>query len=353
MSDTLNVTNAANDVNAAEPAAPPDLVKVRADVMASNAPDTVNPASAAEVAAPVQVGALLREGREKLKLSAGDIATKLRMGVKQVTALENADYAALPTGTFLRGFVRNYARMVSLNADEVLALLEKNNSAAVAIRATPVVVPSQQNIKVPAPGGELATPNGRAIVVGVVILLLLAAVWYWWVHVFPYRSEGGRVRASATQSIAVPQPAVTAESPPQPVQLPSADSVPAVSPTGIGAGDKTVAIATPPVAPVVAGPVAIPVAEKPRAPARPAVVPAGNAALGFTFSGESWVEVIDGTGKTVVSRRFTAGDAEEVIGRAPFSVVIGNASLTRMAFNGRELDLEPHTRGAVARMTLK
>lgn len=349
MSDTANVTNAANDVNAAEPAAPPDLVKVRADVIASNALDTLNRAPAAEVATPVQVGVLLREGREKLNLSAGDIATKLRMGVKQVTALENADYAALPTGTFLRGFVRNYAKMVSLNADEVLALLEKNNSAAVAIRATPVVVPSQQNIKVPAPGGELATPNGRAIVVGIVVLLLLAAVWYWWVHVFPYRSEGGRVRAAATQSIAVPQPAETAESPPQAVQTPSVDSAQAVSPTGIGAG----AIASPPVAPVVAGPVAIPAAEKPRAPARPAMVPSGSAALGFTFSGESWVEVIDGTGKTVVSRRFAAGDAEEVIGRAPFSVVIGNASLTRMAFNGRELDLEPHTRGAVARMTVK
>ena len=88
---------------------------------------------------------------------------------------------------------------------------------------------------------------------------------------------------------------------------------------------------------------------RPRSP----VPPAGGAALGFTFSGESWVEVIDGSGKTILSRRYRAGDAEEVSGRAPFSVVIGNAKSTRMAFNGREFDLDPHTRGAVARVTVK
>ena len=80
---------------------------------------------------------------------------------------------------------------------------------------------------------------------------------------------------------------------------------------------------------------------------------AGGAALGFTFSGDSWVEVVDGAGKTILSRRFKSGDAEEIAGRAPLAVVIGNASTTRMAFNGREFDLVPHTRGAVARMTVK
>jgi cytoskeleton protein RodZ len=84
-----------------------------------------------------------------------------------------------------------------------------------------------------------------------------------------------------------------------------------------------------------------------------ATTAAGGAALGFTFSGESWVEVMDASGKKVLSRRFKAGDAEEVLGRAPFTVTIGNASSTRMAFNGREFALDPHTRGAVARVVVK
>jgi cytoskeleton protein RodZ len=80
---------------------------------------------------------------------------------------------------------------------------------------------------------------------------------------------------------------------------------------------------------------------------------ARTSTLGFTFSGESWVEIIDSNGKTILSRRFKAGDTEEVVGRAPFSVVVGNAKSTRMAFNGREFALEPHTRVSVARVTVK
>ena len=79
----------------------------------------------------------------------------------------------------------------------------------------------------------------------------------------------------------------------------------------------------------------------------------GQGLLGFTFGGESWVEVVDRTGKTVLSKRYKGGEAEEIIGVAPFSIVIGNAHVTRMAYNGKEVDLVPHTRVSVARLTVK
>lgn len=348
-----------------------DPVAARAGVIASN--DATSPSGQALTAplvlplTQVSVGALLREGREKLSLSAGDIATKLRMGLKQVLSLENSEFAALPTGTFLRGFVRNYAKAVALNADDILDLLEKTHIGAAAVNASSVVVPSQQNIKVPVPGGELSTSKGRAFVIGVVILLLLAAVWYWWEYVYPHRDEGGRANTGATQSIALPQaePATTLIAS-APSSSSSASSAAAIA-TGDGATQKP----TETIAPTgVAGDIAsssssqsgvtavifspLPenaiVTESARTRTAP---PAGSATLGFTFSGDSWVEVADSGGKTILSRRFKAGDTEEVFGRAPFSVVIGVAKSTRMAFNGREFDLDPHTRGAVARVTVR
>ena len=354
---------------AAETPNPKDPVAARAEVFASNdATSHVGHASMpadsplSATPADLSVGTWLREGREKLNLSPGDIATTLRMGLKQVTALEKSDYAALPTGTFLRGFVRNYAKAVGLNAEEVLALLERTHSGAAAVKASSEVVPNQQNIKVPAPGGRLATPNGRAFIIGIVVMLLLAAGWYWWEYVFPHRNEGGRANAGATQSIAVPQPAPSAPAVSlAPVAVPAtadaatqsaAPEAPAIAAMVIGAGPGSSAPpATPPRAvgpPAVAGAKG---AESARVPAL--APPAGGAALGFTFSGESWVEVVDGSGKKLLSRHFKAGDAEEVLGQAPFSVVIGNAKSTRMAFNGREFNLEPHTRAAVARVTVK
>lgn len=75
--------------------------------------------------------------------------------------------------------------------------------------------------------------------------------------------------------------------------------------------------------------------------------------LGLTFSDRSWVRVQDANGKVVVDKIFKGGDAEEVTGKAPFTVVIGNAKATRLAYNGKEIDLAPHTRATVARMTVK
>jgi cytoskeleton protein RodZ len=62
---------------------------------------------------------------------------------------------------------------------------------------------------------------------------------------------------------------------------------------------------------------------------------------------------MDGTGRTIMSRRYKAGEADEVTGKGPFAVVVGNAASTRMAVNGREFDLAPHTRATVARVTVK
>ncbi|MEO8101547.1 MAG: RodZ domain-containing protein [Betaproteobacteria bacterium] len=347
---------------------PKDPVVARAEVIASNdptAPDQHPSTQAATPVAPASVGALLKVGREKLGLSPGDIATKLRMGLKQVVALESSDFAALPTGTFLRGFVRNYAKAVALNADEVLVLLERTHSAAAAVKASSEVVPSQQNIKVPVPGGDLANPRARALAIGVVFLLLLGAVWYWWQYVFLARSDSGRTSASTALSVLIPspEPSVSAGPPANalpPVSAPAStdvattnQSVPLPATVDIAGAGLANLVQQPAVTPAVLSPPAsVAPASEPARERIPPPIP-GNAALGFTFSGESWVEVVDASGKTILSRRFKAGDAEEVSGRAPFVVVIGNAKSTRMAFNGREFDLDPFTRGAVARATVQ
>ena len=367
----------------AENSAPGDALVARAAAVASNdstshddalaiVTATVSPSPPGSSETPVTVGSVLREGREKLGLSPGDIANRLRMGIKQVIALENSDYASVPTGTFLRGFVRNYAKAVALNAAEVVALLESTHGNAVAVKASHIVVPSQQNIQVPMPGSKLSLPNIRHFGVGFVAVCLLAVVWYWWEYVLPYRTEGGRAKTAETAISIAPVtvvPAISLSSPNTPAVdakalTPATDTPVAATNTDVAsAGTASTAGVTSITSSVESVPVPASVApallptvtakETETARERKESPVAGGAVLGFTFSGESWVEVVDGTGKRVLSRRFKAGDAEEVLGRAPFTIVIGNASSTRMAFNGREYNLDPHTRGAVARVTVK
>ncbi len=56
-------------------------------------------------------GALLRVAREATGMSIDAVAQNLKLAPRQVKALEEGDYAHLPGRTFIRGFVRNYARL--------------------------------------------------------------------------------------------------------------------------------------------------------------------------------------------------------------------------------------------------
>ena len=70
------------------------------------------------------VGTTLRAAREALGLTAQEIADRTKFSVRQVEALEQDDVAHLPQGTFLRGFIRSYARVVHLEPEPLLNGIE-------------------------------------------------------------------------------------------------------------------------------------------------------------------------------------------------------------------------------------
>src|SRR3954462_46516 len=86
------------------------------------------------------LGALLAEGREHHGLSRNEVAQRLHMSPSQVEALKSGDYTRLPKGTFLRGFVRNYAKLVAIDPESVLPLLAEGMPRDPAPR---IVVPTQ------------------------------------------------------------------------------------------------------------------------------------------------------------------------------------------------------------------
>jgi cytoskeleton protein RodZ len=335
---------------------------------------------------PGTPGAMLRAAREALGLSVGDVSTRMRMGVRQIEALERAEYNSLPSGTFLRGMVRNYAKAVNVDADTAIRLLEETYShASVSLKDAKIVVPSQ-NIKVSGGPGFFSANRLKLFGFAAIAILAAGAAGYWWQYIRPQLGGSGatstRQLPAAEKSVAVapPQlqpttslPVPASAAPSTPVEQPATSSAtPAVAP-------PAPAVATPPAtippAPTVSSapasaPVTAtvtpqptlaesssssPVAEsiKLKTDANAAARPAGTSVLGFTFGGESWVEVVDGRGRTLVARRYESGETEEVSGRAPFSIVVGNAAQVRMAYNGKEFDLKPHTRTRTARLTLK
>lgn len=66
-------------------------------------------------------GGLLRAVRERLGLSVQDVADHTRISVRYLEALEGETKASLPSATFVRGYVREIARMLQLDAEAVAA----------------------------------------------------------------------------------------------------------------------------------------------------------------------------------------------------------------------------------------
>ncbi|UVO55345.1 helix-turn-helix domain-containing protein [Sphingomonas sp. SUN039] len=87
---------------------------------------------------PHSVGERLHAARLAGGLDLGDIATKTRVPMRHLEAIERSDYASLPSITYALGFARQYARAVGLNEIDVArdlraelgrAPLEANESA--------------------------------------------------------------------------------------------------------------------------------------------------------------------------------------------------------------------------------
>jgi len=71
------------------------------------------------------VGERLSQAREARGLSVDDVASALKLGPRQVAALEAGDWQSLPGNAFARGFVRNYARYLELEVGPLMAALDQ------------------------------------------------------------------------------------------------------------------------------------------------------------------------------------------------------------------------------------
>ncbi len=308
------------------------------------------------------LGATLAAERERQGLSRADIAHRLHMSPSQVEALEIGDYRLLPKGTFLRGFVRNYAKALGIAPEPLLEML----AGTVPPTPTPGIVVPTQNIRFDPLGERLSSPYVKAATLAALAIAAGFAVMYWAMYVRP------QPPALATHAAAEPAPAAAPGSAPRreptgPAPVPGA-GVPAAPPgpaapvpamTGAAAATPAGALA-PPAKPAPEAKSADDAKPAPAvASARPGKVASSEGSgaphrrLHFHFAGDSWVEVRDANGSVLFQRLNPAGTEAQVSGRPPLQVVVGNAPEVQMTLDGKPFDLGSYTNVAVARFTLE
>ncbi len=300
---------------------------------------------AAESRPEVSVGLVLRQARESRQMSVADVAQLLKISYRQVDALESDNWDALPGQTFVLGFIRNYARLLHLDATPLLQQIK----AAQTPDNPNIVLPEASAASLPQPGQgkrrDLAAVAGAALMVGVAVAAYFLVPADFWQSAPEPEPVAETAAAEAEPEQAFP-PAAPAEGNSSeaaatgvPEQAPTAVVPPAAAAPAPVAAPAPAAVAAP--APVTVSP-----------PAPSGAVAAGQARFKFRFEQPSWVEVKDKSGQIVFSQLNPAGSEREVEGVPPFSLVVGNASHVKLTYKGRDVPLEPRSKDDVARVSL-
>ena len=74
--------------------------------------------------------------------------------------------------------------------------------------------------------------------------------------------------------------------------------------------------------------------------------------LALRTSADSWIDVQDGRGQSLLSRNVQPGETVGLDGALPLRLTIGNAAATQLTFRGQAVDLSASTRDNVARLQL-
>ena len=83
------------------------------------------------------------------------------------------------------------------------------------------------------------------------------------------------------------------------------------------------------------------------------VISPGQPVLRFSFKEDAWLEVEDSTGRLLFSQFNAAGSEQVLTGKPPFALVVGNAAHVELTYGNKAVELKPHIKVNVARLTLK
>ncbi|RWT63619.1 cytoskeleton protein RodZ [Klebsiella quasipneumoniae] len=296
-------------------------------------------------------GARLRHAREQLGLSQQAVAERLCLKVSTVRDIEDDKAPADLASTFLRGYIRSYARLVHIPEDELLPMMAKQAP----IRAAKVAPMQSFSL-----GKRRKKRDGWLMSFTWLVLFVvigLSGAWWWQDH----KAQQEEISTMADQSSAELNSGDTSS---QSVPLdtsapaaPTADSAPTTSAPAQTPADNNAVVAPSQANVDTAG-------AAPTAPATPATPlptdqanvtnPAASAQdLVMNFSADCWLEVSDATGKKLFSGLQRKGGNLNLSGQAPYKLKIGAPAAVEIQYLGKPVDLSRFIRtNQVARLTL-
>lgn len=267
----------------------------------------------------LSVGTRLRTARQAAGMSINDVSQHIKLTPKQIATIESDGFEELGL-VFSRGFVRNYARLLGLDANALMSEMSNTmHGKAESLSIHDEHIPLTSGLS---KYWLIMTAIALTLVIGVPLLV------YHWLS----GDDNPPKIAAAVASVAQPKTTVKPVAPVPPTET---------------------------VAPQPAQPAPLAVAPTPATTAQPEMAASSSAdtqatgRLQFQFEQDSWVQIRDSKQHTLLSHLYRGGETAEVSGTPPLSVVIGNAPHVTLTYNDQKVDLTAHTAATVARLTLE
>jgi cytoskeleton protein RodZ len=326
----------------------------------------MNTEATQEKSAVNSTGERLRLAREHMGLSQQNVAERLCLKLTTVRDIEEDKSPPDLASTFLRGYIRSYARLVHVPEEELLPMMAKQ---------TPIRAAKVEPMQSFSLGKRRKKRDGWLMIFTWLVLFVvvgLTGAWWWQNHKAAQDdlvSLSDQNSASGDNSQSIP---LTDESSSEETTAPTPpdESSEGAAQTGTNAAAGTATDAATNAAPATSVPLnnssatapSNQAAVSPSAPengalptntagvSSPAVDP--NAMV-LNFSADCWLEVTDSAGKKLFSGMQRSGGKLSLAGTAPYRVKIGAPSAVQIQYQGQPVDLSRFIRNnQVARLTI-
>ena len=314
--------------------------------------------------AALSTGVRLRNAREQLGLSQQAVAERLCLKVSTVRDIEEDKAPADLASTFLRGYIRSYAKLVHIPEDELLPMMEKQAP----VRAAKVAPMQSFSL-----GKRRKKRDGWLMSFTWLVLFVvvgLTGAWWWQNHkaqqeeitTMADQSSAELNQSNGAQSVPLSTEGAATSSEPQtaetnapvteaaPAPEATANTAPATQDQNAVVSPSQANVDTAPAATAQADNTAASLPTDPAGTAAPAVDPN---ALVMNFTADCWLEVTDATGKKLFSGLQRKDGTLNLTGQAPYKLKIGAPAAVQIQYQGKPVDLSRFIRtNQVARLTV-
>jgi len=293
-------------------------------------------------------GQILSDARKKMGLTQEDVAIKLNFRATLVDEIENEVFNTNLPETFNRGYLRNYAKLVNVSQEDVMASYEQLNVAKT----------QASELQSFSKGAEKLVESNRIMWISYLILaILIGSTVVWWQNnteqtlketldiksektadkqsqqsdeiddtqtnlALTSKTENNKIESiieeSSASSAVLTQESANTSTPSaeiENVQL-NEDATSVIENISVNEPEATLTNVT------------------------------------FTFSGDCWVNISDATGERIAWGVKKLGYVMKISGQAPFNVTLGKPELVAINFSGEIIDMSQFNVGNIAKFTL-